>query len=196
MSHDDPGAKDATKKPPERGGSFLRAGSFRSIARIRARWAAFSLAAAVLLCEMRALAIFLLLLVVGLVECKKYEFAFGPSSGSVHFEGSDPMGAFSGDVSAWNCQGRFAEESTSVYFSGTRRSDMIGVGDDGGSVNVRTRGGEWTLERSACRAFDVRKWFDAEKHFHVLVLVDCTSAEGVRVQGSVRSDACYIKRPG
>jgi hypothetical protein len=57
MSHDAAWTKDATKKPPDRGGrSFLRTGSFPSLARMRARWAAFSLAAAVLLCGRRVLA--------------------------------------------------------------------------------------------------------------------------------------------
>ncbi len=131
-----------------------------------------------------------LILVAGLVGC-----AFGPSSGSLHFAGSDPMGAFSGDVSPGDCLGWFQEGSTHVGFGGTRKADLINVGDDGQHVTVSTHGGRWMLERSACRAFDVRKWFDAEKHLHVVVLVDCTSAEGVRVQGSVRSDACYIMRP-
>ncbi len=57
MSHDDPGAKDATKKPPDGGDrSFLRIGSFPSLARMGARCAAFSGAAAVLLGGSRALA--------------------------------------------------------------------------------------------------------------------------------------------
>jgi hypothetical protein len=46
MSHDDPTGKDATKKAPDRGGrSFLRTDSFPSLARMGARWTAFSLAA-------------------------------------------------------------------------------------------------------------------------------------------------------
>ena len=51
MGHGDPSTNDATKTPPDRGG-----GSFPSLARMRARWAAFSLAAAVLLGGSRALA--------------------------------------------------------------------------------------------------------------------------------------------
>ena len=141
-----------------------------------------------LLHEMRAPAI-LLILVAGVVGCQ-----FGPSSGSLHYEGSDPIGAFSGDVSAWDCEGRFEQGSTQVYFSGTRRGDLINLGDEGQYVAVATRGGSWTMDRSACRAYDVRKWLDADKHLHVVVVVDCTSA-GVRVQGSVRSDACYVQRP-
>jgi len=57
MSHEAAWTKDATKKPPDRGGrSFLRAGSFPSPARVRVRGAAFSLAAAVLLGGSRVLA--------------------------------------------------------------------------------------------------------------------------------------------
>ncbi len=57
MSHDDPSTKNAMKKPPDRGErSFLRTGSSPSLARVRARWAAFALAAAVLLGGSRALA--------------------------------------------------------------------------------------------------------------------------------------------
>jgi hypothetical protein len=54
MSHDDPTTKDAKKNQRDRGGSsFLRTGSFQGLARPRARGAAFSLAAAVLLCGCR-----------------------------------------------------------------------------------------------------------------------------------------------
>ena len=106
------------------------------------------------------------------------------------------MGPFSGDVSAWDCQGSFEQGgATNVFFGGTRKGDVIMLGDYPQSIHVSTRGGGWTLARSACRTLDVRKWFD-EKHLHVVVVVDCTSAEGVRVQGSVRSDACYVRRPG
>jgi hypothetical protein len=48
MSHEDPSRNDATKTPPDRGGS--------SFLRIHARWTAFSLAAVVLLHGSRALA--------------------------------------------------------------------------------------------------------------------------------------------
>jgi hypothetical protein len=149
-----------------------------NLARVRPRWAALSL-----------------VLVAGLAGCHKYELAFGPSSGSMHFEGSDPMGTFSGDVSAWDCHARFVDGDTSVSFGGTRRNDVISLLYNG-SIHVSVRGGGWTVDRSMCRAFDVRKWFDAEKHLHVVVeLADCTSRGGVRVQGSVRSDACYVDRP-
>ncbi len=153
---------EATKKPPDRGGSSL-------------------------LC-MGACPSLALILVAGLEGCNSF--------GSLHYEGSDPMGAFSGDVSAWGCEGRFERGATRIHFGGTRRGDLIGLGDDGKYITVLTRGGSWTLERWACRAWDVRDWFDAEKHLHVVVLVDCTSAEGVRVKGSVRSDACHVNRPG
>jgi len=57
MKHDDSSTKDATKRPPDRGGrSFLRTGSSPSVARLSARWAAFSLTSAVLLCDRGVLA--------------------------------------------------------------------------------------------------------------------------------------------
>jgi hypothetical protein len=151
-----------------------------------------------LLREMRAPAI-LLVLVAGLGGCK-----FGPSSGSLHYEGSDPMGPFSGDVSAWDCHGSFVNGSLGdVYFGGTHKGDLISLLPDLGdraaatqSVHVLTRGGGWELDRSTCRTYDVRKWLDGGKHLHVVVVLDgCTSRDGVRVEGSVRSDACYVDRP-
>jgi len=187
MSHDDPGAKDATKEPPDCGSSsLLRTGSSPSLARVR--WAAFS--GAVLIWEMRAAAI--LILVAGPAGCA-VESVFDQSSGSLHFEGSDPMGAFSGDVKALSCSGRFTGGGgTSVGFGGTGR---IAVLD--GSVHVSTHGGGgWSVDRSRCGVFEVHKWFDAEKHLHVVVVLDdCTTPDGVRVWGKVRSDACEIMRP-
>jgi hypothetical protein len=57
VSHDDPSANDAPTNPPDRGGSSLpRTGSLPSLARVRARWTAFSVGAASLLCGGRALA--------------------------------------------------------------------------------------------------------------------------------------------
>lgn len=105
------------------------------------------------------------------------------------------MGAFSGDISAVGCSSRFNGGLLDVLFGGEGRYDSIGLHADPESVVVVTAGGGWAAKRSECRAFDVRKWFDAEQHLHVVALVDCTSAEGVHVQGSVRSDACYVSRP-
>jgi hypothetical protein len=149
-----------------------------------------------LLREMRAL---VLVLVAGLAGCQ-----FGPSSGSLHYEGADPMGGFSGDVSAWDCHGSFSDGYPGqVWFGGTNRGDVISLLPEPGdwayvtkSVHVLTRGGVFEVDRSTCRAYDVRKWFDGKKHLHVVVVLDdCKTADGVRVQGSVRSDLCYVDRP-
>jgi hypothetical protein len=129
-----------------------------------------------------------LILVASLVGCR--------SSGSLHFEGSDPMGTFSGNVGGWHCHARFVNGTTRVYFYTHHRGDQIDLDDDGQQVHVETQGQNWKLERSECRAFDIRKWFDAKEHLHVVVqLVDCTSPDGVRVEGSLRSDACDVERP-
>jgi hypothetical protein len=147
---------------------------------------------------MRAPAI-LLILVAGLVGCQ-----FGPSSGSLHYEGSDPMGPFSGEVSAWDCHASFVNGALGeVYFAGMRRGDLISLVPDlvdptypTQSVHVLTRGGGWELDRSTCRTFDVRKWLDGDMHVHVVVVLgDCTSRNGGRVQGRVQSDACSVARP-
>jgi hypothetical protein len=140
----------------------------------------------------------LLILVAGLGGCQ-----FGPSSGRLHYEGSDPMGPFSGDVSAWDCHGSFMNGAIGdVYFGGTHRGDVISLLPDLGgrasstqSVHVLTRGGGWELDRSTCRTYDVRKWLEGGKLHVVVVLGGCTSRDGVRVEGRVRSDACYVDRP-
>jgi hypothetical protein len=184
MGQDDPSKSEGTSPPRRRvkQGDRLRVSHPQPLRRS---------SRSTLLRELRIAAI-LLILVAGLIGC---DLAFGPASGSVHFEGTDPMGAFSGYISAVRCSSHFEGALPYVLFSGERRNDAIGVHADPESVIILTAGGGWTLKRSECRAFDIRNSFDAEKRLHVAVLVDCTSAEGVHVQGSVRSDACYVRRP-
>ena len=128
-----------------------------------------------------------LFLVAGLSGCMSV-------SGSLHFEGSDPVGPFSGDVNPTYCNAWFERGNTNVFFARGRLSDVIDPTPDG--ITVSTRGARWTLRSSACRAFDFRHWFDGEKHLHVVIAVDCTSDEGVHVHGSVYSPACDVDRPG
>jgi hypothetical protein len=134
----------------------------------------------------------LLILVTNLAGCR---FVDSNASGRLQFEGSDPMGAFSGELGAFDCSARFSAGALRVAFSLGGRENVLVVGVGREYVHVRTRGADWDLERSACLAYDVRTWFDVEKHLHVIVAVDCTSAEGVHVQGSVRSDGCHVIRP-
>ena len=150
-----------------------------------------------------ATAVARLVLIGGLTACNRWDF-LGPSSGSMHFEGVDPMGTFSGEVPALDCQGRFVGESLQINFSGNGRGksiffvedgvELIGKDNDGRWVSVSTTGASWRLHRSECNTFDVRKWFDNDKHLHVVVQVDCTT-QGVHVRGSVSSDRCHIERP-
>ena len=131
-------------------------------------------------------------LVVGLVGCHKTESAFG----RLHFEGSDPMGPFSGDIEALYCLGSF--EPTGVTIRGTR-SGGIDTGTEAYPfLLVWTTGANWKLMPSDCRTLDLRLWFDGDKHQHVAVRVDCTTRglQSVHVTGSVGSDECLIKRPG
>ncbi len=130
-----------------------------------------------------------LLLVAGLSGCV---FGQASASGSLHFEGADRMGRFSGEVTAWNCQGSL--KPTGVIIQGAR-GDVIDTGTEAHPfVIVSTKGASWTLRPSDCRALDLRLWFDADNHQHVALRVDCTT-EGVHVAGSVRSE-CSFKRPG
>jgi hypothetical protein len=119
-----------------------------------------------------------------------------PSLGGFHYEGADPIGRFSGDVTATGCYASFnSDGGLHVLFMGTVRRDWIGLDDLGDAVNVSANGVTWTLSRHACDVFEVQRWLDEKKAAHAVVRVDCTAPTGVHVQGTVHSDDCFVQRP-
>ncbi len=126
---------------------------------------------------------------VAACSARRWIAQLGPSSGSFHFDGSDPMGAFSGEVSAYTCTGRFVGESLQVMFGGDTRKwiSLEGrgdgparKGDDERWISVVVRGVERKLFPSRGTTFDVRQWLDDDKQVHAHARVDCTSERGRR----------------